>query len=406
MTLSIMNYNIKKECICCDNDKLDLVLDLGSQPLANSYHDGSEQLPEFPLGLNLCTKCYHLQLTHIVNPDLLFKNYLYVSGTSNTLRKYFEWFVNFVSEYTGLNRGSILDIACNDGTQLDFFKSNGWETFGIDPSENLFETSSKNHNIICDYFNHTQFNRKFDVITAQNVFAHNEEAKEFLESCYELMDDDSLLFIQTSQSEMISNNEFDTIYHEHLSFFNINSFNELTKRTKLHLIDVVKTPVHGISYVFVLSKKKINCYLVENLISVEKEKGLLSNTTYEIYKNNVLNIIDSFVECINKFRNDGYKIIGYGAAAKGMTFLNFAKIPMDYIIDDNPLKVGLLTPGTNTEIKSIEFLNEYDDDDSIVFVPLAWNFFDEIKQKVQKTRNNHKDVFLRYFPKIQIIKNN
>ena len=89
-----------------------------------------------------------------------------------------------------------------------------------------------------------------------------------------------------------------------------------------------------------------------------------------------------------------------------MTFLNFAKIPMDYIIDDNPLKQGLLTPGTNTEIKSIEFLNEYDDDDSIVFVPLAWNFFDEIKQKVQKTRNNHKDVFLRYFPKIQIIKNN
>lgn len=394
-----MNYREKKECICCGESNLKEILNLGKQPLANSYHNNDEILPEFPLNLNLCSSCYHLQLSHIVNPDLLFRNYLYVSGTSDTLRKYFEWFVNFVIEYTNLEKGSVLDIACNDGTQLDYFKKYGWDTFGIDPSENLFVESSKNHNIICDYFNHKHYEHKFNVITAQNVFAHNETAKEFLENCYELMDDDSLLFIQTSQSEMVNNNEFDTIYHEHLSFFNINSFNELTKRTKLHLIDVIKTPVHGVSYVFVLSRKKLNSFLVNNLISVEKEKGLLSHETYETYRKNVLEIVSNFKEAISQYREDGYKIIGYGAAAKGMTFLNFANVKMDYIIDDNPLKQGLYTPGNNTEIKSIDFLNDYSKEDRIVFVPLAWNFFKEIKQRVKKVRDNKNDIYIKYFPK-------
>jgi len=397
-----MNYREKNECICCGNHNLKCILDLGNQPLANTYHNNSSELPEFPLKLNLCVDCFHLQLSHIVNPDLLFKNYLYVSGTSNTLREYFKWFVQFIVEYSGVNSGSILDIACNDGTQLDYFKNKGWLTYGIDPSTNLYNDSSKNHNIICDYFNKNHFDRKFDVITAQNVFAHNENAKEFLDDCYELMHDDSLLFIQTSQSEMVSNNEFDTIYHEHISFFNINSFNELTKRTNLHLIDVIKTPVHGVSYLFVLSKQNKNKYLIDNLISVEKEKGLLNYDKYIKYQENVLEIVDEFVNVVQRYRDNGYKIIGYGAAAKGMTFLNFANVKMDFIIDDNPLKQGLLTPGTNTEITSIEMLSNYDNETKIAFVPLAWNFFSEIKERIKKIRNNNKDIYIKYFPKNSI----
>jgi 2-polyprenyl-3-methyl-5-hydroxy-6-metoxy-1,4-benzoquinol methylase len=398
-----MDYKIKFDCICCGHQKLNKVLDLGEQPLANSYHDGTSILPVFPLGLNLCNKCFHLQLSHIVNPDLLFKNYLYVSGTSDTLRKYFQWFVNFVNEYTSLKNGSILDIACNDGTQLDFFKNQGWETYGIDPSQNLYNISSKNHKVICDYFDSNHFTKKFDVITAQNVFAHNENAKQFLDNCSKLMHDESLLFIQTSQSEMVNNNEFDTIYHEHISFFNINSFNELSKRTDLHLIDVVKVPVHGVSYIFVLSKKKLNTFFVENLISVEREKGLLNKKTYDIYRENVLEIVNKFKESINFYRDEGYKIIGYGAAAKGMTFLNFANVKMDFIIDDNPLKQGLLTPGTDTEITSIDILSNYSDEDKIIFIPLAWNFFTEIKERIKKIRNND-DIYIKYFPKLLITK--
>ena len=394
------SYREKKDCVCCGKSDLSLVLDLNKQPLANSYHKEGEKLEEYPLGLNLCNDCYHLQLTHIVNPDLLFKDYLYVSGTSQTLRDNFEWFTNFTLENSDIDVETVLDIACNDGTQLDCFKSKGIHTYGIDPAENLYELSSKNHNVICDYFDSSLYNRMFDVIIAQNVFAHNENPKKFLDDCEQLMHDDSKLYIQTSQSDMIRNNQFDTIYHEHISFFNINSMNELIKRTGLHLVDVIKTPVHGVSYLFVLSIKKTNEHRVQNLIDVEKELGLLSIETYEKYRNNVLEIVDLFKLLIEDSRREGYKIVGYGAAAKGMTLLNFAQVDLDIIIDDNPLKQNLYTPGRNTEICSVDVLKKYKDSDKILFVPLAWNFYKEIRERIKKVRDNKNDMFLKYFPRV------
>ena len=396
------NFTEKKDCICCGKSNLSLVLDLNNQPLANSYHKEDEVLEEYPLGLNLCDNCYHLQLTHIVDPDLLFKNYLYCSGTSQTLRDNFEWFSNFVLEDAPVCK-TVLDIACNDGTQLDCFKAKGVETYGIDPAENLYELSSKNHDVKCEYFDSVFFGHLFDVIIAQNVFAHNSDSKKFLDDCCELMDDDSRLYIQTSQAHMVQNNQFDTVYHEHISFFNINSFNELVKRTNLNLIDVIKTPVHGVSYLFVLSKKKMNEHRVQNLIDTERETGLYSKKTYDDYKRNILNIVESFKKVVKHVQSE-YPVIGYGAAAKGNTFLNFADIKLDYVIDDNELKQGLYTPGTNIEIKSVELLKEYSEDDRILFVPLAWNFYDEIRKRIKIVRDNKNDRFLKYFPNIEVEK--
>lgn len=399
--MNIVNSKKIEKCICCGSNNLSVLLNLNNQPLANSYHNNTEKLEEYPLGVNLCGDCFHIQLTDVVNPDLLFKDYLYVSGTSETLRENFEWFSNFVLEYNP-HTTNVLDIACNDGSQLDCFKSKGIETYGIDPAENLYELSSKNHNIVCDYFNENSYHQVFDNIIAQNVFAHNLDAKKFLDDCCKIMHDDSYLFIQTSQAEMILNNQFDTIYHEHISFFNVNSFNELVKRTKLNLVDVIKTPVHGISYLFILSKKDINKNKIKNIIDVEKIRGLQSQETYERYKKNVLNITRDFTYEIQSARENGYTIIGYGAAAKGMTFLNFTNEKLDYIIDDNPLKQNLYTPGTNIEIKSIELLEQYDIDGKILFVPLAWNFYDEIKTRILKVRDNKNDKFLKYFPSVKL----
>ena len=397
------NYREKKECVCCGKSNLSIVLDLNKQPLANSYHKEDEVLEEYPLGLNLCEDCYHLQLTHTVNSDLLFKNYLYCSGTTQTLRDNFEWFSNFVLENSDIDVETVLDIACNDGSQLDCFKSKGINTYGVDPAENLHELSSKNHNVICDYFDSSLYDRMFDVIIAQNVFAHNENAKKFLDDCEQLMHDDSKLYIQTSQADMIKNNQFDTVYHEHISFFNINSFNELVKRTNLNLIDVIKTPVHGVSYLFILSGKKMNEHRVQNLIDVERETGLYSKETYDGYKENVLNLVKSFKKVVKHVQGE-YPVIGYGAAAKGNTFLNFADIKLDYVIDDNELKQGSYTPGTNIEIKSVELLKEYSEDDKILFVPLAWNFYDEIRNRIKTVRDNDNDRFLKYFPVIGVDK--
>ena len=399
-------------CVCCDSDNINLLLDLNKQPLANSYHDNSKELEKYPLGVNLCQDCYHIQLTDVVDPDLLFRDYLYVSGTTKTLRDNFKWFADFVLEYTANCRwnwpnpriNSVLDVACNDGSQLDCFKSKqAIETFGIDPAENLYELSSKNHDVICDYFDSDLYDRTFDVVIAQNVLAHNSNPKKFLDDCERIMHDNSFLFIQTSQSDMIRNNQFDTIYHEHISFFNINSFNELVKRTGLHLVDVIKTPVHGTSYLFILHKHPMNKYKVQNLIDVEREQGLLSIKTYEDYRNRVLEIVDTFkllVEGSGDFED--YKVVGYGAAAKGMTLLNFAQVDLDVIIDDNPLKQGLLTPGRNIKISSVDTLKQYKESDKILFVPLAWNFYKEIRERIKNVRDNKNDMFLKYFPRVKL----
>ncbi len=397
-------------CVCCDSDNINLLLDLNKQPLANSYHDNSKELEKYPLGVNLCQDCYHIQLTDVVNPDLLFKDYLYVSGTTKTLRDNFKWFADFVLEYVANCRWnwpnprvqSVLDVACNDGTQLDYFKERGVETYGVDPAENLWELSSKNHDVKCEYFDSIFFGFKFDVITAQNVFAHNSNPKKFLDDCEEIMHDHSFLFIQTSQAEMILNNQFDTIYHEHVSFFNVNSFNELVKRTNLQLIDVIKTSVHGISYLFILSKHPYNEQKVKNEIEVERQRGLLSQKTYGNYRENVLKIGRNFRRVVSEHRRQGYKIVGYGAAAKGMTFLNFTNIKPDVIIDDNELKQNLYTPGTNVVIKPNWFLKQYKEHDKILFVPLAWNFYDEIRKRILKARDNKNDKFLRYFPSVKV----
>ena len=398
------DYRVLDRCLCCDSTDIEILLDLNNQPLANSYHKEDEVLDEYPLGVNICNNCYHIQLTHVVNPDLLFKDYLYVSGTTKTLHDNMKWFVDYVLETTIWGKGnSVLDIACNDGTQLNYFKEKGFKTFGIDPAENLHELSSKNHKVSCDYFNADKFDRQFDVITAQNVFAHNSNPKEFLEHCDELMHDESVLYIQTSQAEMILNNQFDTIYHEHVSFFNINSMNELVKRTNLTLTDVIKTPVHGISYLFRFTKNTFEGRRkVFNEIEVERQRGLLSKKTYVEYKTNITRLVSDFKELVKNSKREGFELIGYGAAAKGMTFLNFADVELDYILDDNKLKHHLYTPGTNVPIKPNGFLKQYKESDKILCIPLAWNFYDEIQERILKTRDNKNDWFLRYFPEVKL----
>jgi len=232
------NYKTVFICRACNQDQIVTILDLQEQPLANSYHQG-EQLEEFPLKLNLCVDCFHLQLSIVVNPDLMFKNYLYVSGTAQTLRDYFDDFARKVIQDTGLAEGSVLDIACNDGSQLDSFKKLNWTTYGVDPAENLYKLSSKKgHHIICDYWtadSANELNQKFDVIIAQNVFAHTHDIYQFLETCKKVMKEDTKIYIQTSQANMINKGEFDTIYHEHLSFFSLKSAIAIANRCNLNI---------------------------------------------------------------------------------------------------------------------------------------------------------------------------
>jgi hypothetical protein len=260
--------------------------------------------------------------------------------------------------------------------------------------------------VVCDFFGRDAVDKlnkvTYDIIIAQNVCAHNPDPKEFLESCFKLMADHTVLFVQTSQADMVLHNEFDTIYHEHVNFFNANSMNELANRVGLNLIDVIKTPIHGNSYIFILSKQRVNTNRIKNIIALEKAYGLLELETYTRWEKHVQGLVKKLKTQINSYRKQGYKIVGYGAAAKGNTLLNFSNIQLDCIIDDSPLKQGKFTPGTSCPIVSIDVLAKFKARDKILFIPLAWNFFPEIKSKIQSARSNPNDLFIRYFPEVEI----
>lgn len=402
-------------CLACGSKNLKFIIDLNDQPLANSYKTSKEEKQEtFPLAINHCKDCFHVQLTHAVNPDLLFRDYLYVSGTTKTMGNHFNWFSRFSCEYYSiLNQGkmpsNVFDIGCNDGSQLNYYKNMGLQTHGVDPATNLYEISSKSHQVYLNYFDDSfldvlEPNTRYNIIIAQNVFAHNYNPLSFLNTAKKLMDNDTLMFIQTSQADMIKNNEFDTIYHEHISFYNINSMNELCRRANLNLIDVIKCPLHGNSYIFIISKKVNRNFHIENLIDMERKIGLLSDRTYEEYAIRCKTIVNDLINIVDNAREMGYAMIGYGAAAKGMTLLNYGNINLDYIIDDNPLKQNRFTPGTNIPIVSSDILKKFDEDDKIFFIPLAWNFFKEICSRIEQIRNGKNDLFVTYFPEVAVNK--
>lgn len=394
------------QCLCCKKE-IRLFLDLGEQPLANNYHSKDEICNTYPLKLMFCRNCYHCQLSHAVNPEILFKTYKYVSGTSQTGIYFFKNNAKIITNKTK-KIGKILDIASNDGTQLDFFKELGWETYGVDPATNLCPIAEKKgHNIICDFWNKDVAKSLpiMDVIIAQNVFAHTQYIDDFLQNCNLIMNDETSLFIQTSQKNMIVNSEFDTTYHEHISFFNTRSMKTLVERNGLFLNHIYEAEIHGQSYIFEINKIK-NCENnnIEQYLSDEDKKGIYKEETYLNFSLKTKNIIDNIMMEIIKFKEEGYKCIGFGAAAKAQTLLCYGNISLDYIIDENPLKIGLYSPKMNIPIVDKNyFIN--DTKDKFVIIILAWNFASEIKEKIRKYKGTKEVILIEaYFPELVIRK--
>ena len=396
-----MAFTKLKNCLACNSKNLRQVLDLNSQPLANSYlRNRHSKEKKYPLKVNACLNCNHLQLSIAINPKKIYQNYYYISGTTDTYKKFMKKFYRFCIQNNKKKffYKNILDIGCNDGSQLDVFKSNNFKTYGVDPAKNIFKISSKKHNVICDFFTKkvvAKINNKFDFIISQNSFAHNPKPIEFLKNVKKLMHEKSLLIIQTSQADMCKNLEFDTIYHEHINFFNINSMNKLIQRSKLKLDNVVKDPIHGSSYIFVV-KKNSDQKKIYKLIKKEK---FLNFKYYKNWGKKCKEIVKKIKHRINKISKKNI-IIGYGAAAKANTFLNFSKVKFEIIIDDNKLKQNKFCPGSKIPIKPLNFIKNYKN--NIYIVPLAWNFYKEIKRRVVSVRRKNKDKFIVFFPKFKI----
>jgi 2-polyprenyl-3-methyl-5-hydroxy-6-metoxy-1,4-benzoquinol methylase len=406
MTIEKINhdYTVLNLGLACNSDNLKPLIDLGNQPLANSFHTLDENLKSFQLGLNHCLNCNHMQLPIAVNPKYLFEDYSYVSGTTKTLNEYFKSFVSSIEEKFPGKKLHVLDIACNDGSLLSIFKEHGHEVLGVDPAQNLRKYSlEKNIDVIVDFWSKDiaeKYKDTFDVIIAQNVLAHVSNPNSFLESAKISIKDTGLIAIQTSQYYMLKNSEFDTTYHEHHSFFCIESFEELAKRSKLNVYDAELVPIHGTSIVWYLSKTKKNTTINYKNLKLE-EKKFTNPDSFNAFVKNTLDFKESLNTVVGKYRDKGFSVIGYGAAAKANTALNYAGVKLDFIIDDNPLKIGLYSPGMNIKVESINVLLEIKE--PLLFVITAWNFADEIKQRILNVRVNSKDKFMIYFPDLTFL---
>ena len=396
-----MNYKTNDHCLVCKNPINHQFLDLSDQPLANSYHKG-EELEKYPLRMNVCTNCWHSQLTVSVEPSKMFEHYLYISDTSKTLTTYFEWVTDYI-----LNKckpKNVLEIACNSGLLLEMFQQRGIESYGVDPAKNIRELSEKrNLNVFVDYWD-KRFSEelklqvgKLDLILAFHVLPHVQDPNDFIESCINVLSDTGTIFIQTSQCDMLLNNEFDVIYHEHSSYFTGKSIQELAHRHNLFVSSIIKTDIHSKSFLFSLQKAQCDETQLNELIDFETQHGIYSLEKYHSFAQIAETNKNKLLVGLQKLKDEGYSIIGYGAAAKGNTLLNYIDFKLDYIIDDSYMKWGYLTPGQDIEIHSIDLLKDKSFE-KIAFVPLAWNFYKEIKERITNVRDTSNDVFVKYFP--------
>ncbi len=399
-------------CRCCGHYRLIKYLDLGMQPLANSYHKG-EKLPTFPLEVLYCDHCFHNQLSVVVDPDEMFKNYLYVSGTTHTFRDHCRRLafdaVNYYNDYSHLGLGilmdcwkppKVLDIACNDGTLLGYFKEIGCNVIkGIDPAANLRKlTEEKGIDVVVDYWRKDiDLGEKFNIITGTNVFAHVDDIQGFLTACVNHLEDWGFIILEFPYCrEMIEKREFDTVYHEHLSYFLVSPLVQLIKKyEELRIHDIVLTPIHGGSIRFVLRKRAgEHCDKLYKMMA--EEEHLLKSETYEEFSK----AVEGQKSSLNRFLETKDTVVGYGASAKGNTMLNHFGVDLKYIVDDNPMKWDYLTPGRDIPIYSPDKLAE--EEGPLYVLLLAWNFAEEIKKKVRAIRAGKTTHFVHYVPKLWV----
>lgn len=374
-------------------------MELGPAPLANGFLK-KEQLmskePFYPLDVHYCPKCGLVQLRDVVSPGILFKDYVYLTGMSQTMKQHFcQLAVEVVNNFNLSQDDLVIDVGSNDGTLLKGFKQLGIKTLGIEPATNIALVSEREGiETVNDFFSidvaKDIIERKSHAkaIIGTNVFAHINDLDGILEAVNILLARDGIFVIEVPYLvDLLSKTEFDTMYHEHLSYFSLRPLVTLFKRFNMELFDVKRVPVHGGS---------IRCYVrkspskVENsvykLLALEEDLRLNLFNTYLEFSAKVKNIKLQLTSLLKELKGNGSRIVGYGAAAKGNVLLNYCKIRtdiLDYIIDNTPFKQGLYTPGMHIPVVPPDRILK-DAPDYVLL--LAWNYLDEILKKEQKYR--------------------
>ena len=401
------------QCRSCGNKKLLTVFNLGKQPLANALLiDRQEILNEkyFPLKVVICKRCKLIQLNYTVNPKILFKKYLWVTGTSQKVREYREFFFKKISKFLKNKNNYICEIASNDGFFLQYVKKNN-RVLGIDPAKNLAKKANLcGIKTIPEFFN-LKISKKIikiekdkpNIIICRNVIPHVENINDVLSGIKNLLSNDGYGVIEFhNASHIIKKKHYDYIYHEHIFYYTLSTLSKVLKNQGLYPFDYFISPISGGSYVIIFSKKKIvKTQKFINRIIFEKKNNLDLVSYWQSLNNLAKKHKKNLLKVIFKYGQNN-KIVGYGASARSSTLLNYLNLDNKNIIkilDANPLKKNLYTPGSNIKIYTP---NKKNLKGVKVILLLAWNFKDEIIKNLKKL--NFKGVVIEPLPKIKITK--
>ncbi|MDE1878739.1 MAG: class I SAM-dependent methyltransferase [Thaumarchaeota archaeon] len=404
-------------CRFCNTQLNQVFVDLGMSPLANSFLSSDMlDLKEsfYPLQTFVCDNCFLVQLEEFESPENIFSDYAYFSSYSESWLKHAKNYVNMIMNRFRFDSNSfVIEIASNDGYLLQYFKKRNIPILGIEPAANIAKVAEeKEIPTLVKFFGVKTANdlsrtgKKSDLILGNNVLAHVPNLNDFVEGLKILLKDNGIITMEFPHLlQLMQQNQFDTIYHEHFSYFSLLTVKKIFNHHGLEVFDVEKISTHGGSLrVYVKHSGNRSQIITENvgkLLLEEKEFGLDKISTYKDFQKKIDSVKHNIQNFFLNAKKNGKKIICYGAPAKGNTLLNYCKIGPDVIqftVDRSSYKQGLYLPGTHIPIMSPEEIR-YARPDYLVILP--WNLKDEIMTQMEYIRN-WDGKFVTLIPEVNI----
>ncbi len=384
-------HHRRATCRLCGGTRLTEVLSLAPTPPANAFVDrpGVAQ-PNFPLDVFFCEECSHVQLLDVVDPDVLFSDYIYESGTTPVFVRHFQGYAaDLVGEFA-LPRGALaVDIGSNDGTLLRFLKEAGLDVLGIDPAREIARRTTEAGIETVPAFFTVELARELraargeaGLISANNVFAHIDDLAGVVEAVRAWLAPAGIFVFEVSYlADVYRKTLFDTIYHEHLDYHAVKPLVPFFERAGMELIAARRVPTHGGSIRCVVQHRggpHAADSSVMDRIADEAGLGIDRAETLIGFAAKIDKVGRELRALLRDIKDRGGTIAGFGAPAKATTLMHHFEIGpdvVDFIVDDSPLKQGLYTPGMHIPVVSSAALAERRPDYLIV---LAWNFADPI----------------------------
>ena len=385
----------------CQSKNLYRFLDLGFTPPADQFRR-KDQMKEpethYPLEVFMCDDCGLAQLGHVVSPEVLYRmDYPYESSTTKTGREHWNTFAQRVVKRLNLEKNDlVVDIGSNVGVLLGAFKSQGMRIQGVDPAANIVMLAhERGIDTICDFFNRETAEKILrekgaaSVITGTNVFAHIDDLYLLMKNILMLLKENGVFIFEAPYFvNLIKMIEYDTIYHEHLSYFSVKPLLRFFTLFDMEVFDIDLVDIHGGSFRVYVGRKSQRPVspVITQLLNEEEAMQLYSHKTMDHFADAVRKNKMDLTWLLHSLKHEGKRVVGVSAPAKGMTLLNYCKIGtelLDVVTEKSALKIGRFTPGMHIPVVSDSYLLEERPDYAML---LAWNFADEIMKNLHEYR--------------------